>query len=64
MSGRELKMYGALFVAVTSAVIGVMVGLRLLGAPDELTITLMIGVYGLGMFLGGFIPNDPPTHRR
>lgn len=57
-------MFGALFVAVTTAVIGVMVGLRLLGAPDDLTIVLMIGVYGLGMFLGGFLPSDPPADHR
>ena len=64
MSWRQLKIYGALLVAITTAVSSVMVGMRLLGATDELTVVLMIGVYGIGMFLGGFIPDDPPPDQR
>jgi hypothetical protein len=64
MSRRELKMMSALCVAVTLAVSGVMVGLRSLGAPDELTAVLMVGVFAFGLFFGSFLLDDsPPDHR-
>ena len=64
MSRRELKLLSALLVLTVVATTGVMVGLRLLGAPDEVTIALMIGVFSGCMFLVGFIPEDLPPDRR
>lgn len=57
-------MYGAWFVAGLIAIVGTMLGLHFLGARDELTVVLVIFVFALTMFLGGFIPNDSPPDRR
>ena len=64
MSRRELKMYGLFFVVGLIAICGVRVGLSLLGARDELTVVATIAVFCLVMFLGGFLPDDPPPDRR
>lgn len=64
MSRRDLKIL-VLMVAVGTAITsGVMVGLRLLGARDELTAVLVVAAFAFTMLAGGFITDRPPPDRR
>lgn len=59
-----MKLYGAWFFAGLIAIVGTMLGLHALGARDELNVVLVIGVFALTMFIGGFIPSDSQRDRR
>jgi hypothetical protein len=64
MIRRELKLTGVVLVAFTVVCAGLMIGLSRLGAPDELTAVLVVGVFAVAMLPGGFHPDESPPDRR
>ena len=64
MTRREKKVFALMLVAASVIPSAVMVGLRLLGARDELTAVLVVAAFAFTILAGSFLWDDPPPDRR
>lgn len=64
MTRREMKVFVVSLVAFVIISAGLMVGLGLLGAADELIAILIVAAFSITGLVGGFLFDEPPSRQR